>query len=226
MLRFKVMKTFVVGLAAAAFIFGSCPQARAAVLVQYDFTGNSDVASTVHANITAGNFLVGPGITASFSANGNPGPSRSVNAATTGTVQDDNDGFGFTLTADSGFLLNLNTFTLTFDALNVDSSTGNQTANWAVRTSVLGFSVNVGTGTFDENGTAVAMTFTGAEYDGLSSVEVRLYMWDPNGSQEMLFDNVTLNGSVVPEPVNVALGVFGLCAVGFTAGRRYLRKRS
>ncbi|MCW5553472.1 MAG: hypothetical protein KIS67_15100 [Verrucomicrobiae bacterium] len=221
------MKKSVVGLAVAVFIGAGYPQARAAVLVQYDFTGNSDVASTVHANTTATDFFAGPGITVGFSANGNPAPSRSVDASTTGATQDDNDGFGFTLTADSGFLLNLNTFTLTFDALNVDSSVGNQTANWAVRTSVLGFAVNIGTGTFDENGTAVSMTFTGAEYDGLTSIEVRLYMWDPNGSQEMLFDNVTLNGavSVIPEPVNVALGVFGLCAVGFAVGRRYLRKR-
>lgn len=59
---------------------------------------------------------------------------------------------------------------------------------------------------------------------------------DPNGTWTLFFaDNspvgqTTVNGwsldiTAVPEPVNWALGIFGVCVVGFGAGRRYLRLR-
>ena len=102
------------------------------------------------------------------------------------------------------------------------------TANWAVRTSLDNFSANVGNGTFRENAFKTeTTTFTGATYDGLTSFEVRIYMWDPRGSSETRFDNFTLNGLVVavPEPVHYALGIFGLGFAGFRVRRHYRARR-
>jgi hypothetical protein len=124
--------------------------------------------------------------------------------------------------------LNLNGFTLTFDAQNLDGDKGKQTANWAVRTSLDNFNANVGNGTFKEKTfTTETTTFNGATFNGLTSFEVRVYMWDPRGSSETRFDNFTLNGLVVavPEPVHYALGIFGLGFAGFRVRRHYQARR-
>lgn len=215
-------------LVAACLLAGSQP-APAAVLANYQFTGNSLASTVTQPNTTVGTFLSGPGINAGFSTTGNLGPSRTSKGKQTATSQNLDDYFSFTVTASSGYKLNLNGYTLTFDAQNVDRSGGSQTANWAVRTSVSGFgSANYSAGPMTE--TFIAMTpttFTGAGYDGLTSFEVRIYMWDPNGSGEMRFDNVTLNGLVVavPEPVHFALGIFGLGFAGLRVRRHYRARR-
>jgi len=59
--------------------------------------------------------------------------------------------------------------------------------------------------------------------DSQSSVWFRVNGYD-SGNGQFTFDNFQV--SAVPEPVNVALGVFGFCAVVVGVGRRYLRKRS
>lgn len=229
--RFKIVKTSVAALTAAAFLCAGFQSANAAVVALYNFTGSVSTSSDTELNSTA-NTLGNAGITVGYSVGiGNPAPSRTVDGGSTLATQQLTDYFSFTVTPNSGYYLHLNGFTLTFDALNADPGGGIQTANWAVRTSVLGFTgVNVAAGTFTEAGwTTQTTTFTGAAYDNReTAVEFRIYMWDPNGSSTMYFDNITLNANVVPvpEPINVALGVFGLCAVGFAAGRRYLRKRA
>jgi len=49
--------------------------------------------------------------------------------------------------------------------------------------------------------------------------------FNPVSGSYASLDNLRV-GAVVPEPVNVAMGIFGLGLVGVTAGRRYLAKRS
>jgi hypothetical protein len=219
---------WVTGCLAAAGLLAGIQTASAAVLANYQFTGNSLASTDAEIHSTAGTFSSGSGITASFNRTGNAGPSRFARGSTTGTTQTANDYFSFTVTASLGYQLNLNGATLTFDAQNVDRSGGNQTANWAVRTSLDSFNANVGTGTFNESAfTAETTTFSGATYDGLTSFEVRIYMWDPNGSSQTRFDNFTLNGLVVavPEPVHYALGIFGLGFAGFRVRRHYRARR-
>ncbi len=219
---------WVTGCLIAVSLLAGIRTAPAAVLASYQFTGNSLASSDAETHSTAGTFSSGLGITANFSGTGNPGPSRFALGSTTGVSQDVNDYFAFTVTASSGYQLNLNGFTLTFDALNVDGSKGKQAASWAVRTSLDSFNANVGNGTFKEKAfTTETTTFNGATYDGLTSFEVRIYMWDPRGSSETRFDNFTLNGLVVavPEPVHYALGIFGLGFAGFRIRRHYRARR-
>jgi hypothetical protein len=65
-----------------------------------------------------------------------------------------------------------------------------------------------------------------------SAVEFRFFVWDSasdtDPARHGYFDNVVLNGTVVPvpEPVNVALAVFGVCLTGIGLGRRLLRSRA
>jgi hypothetical protein len=219
---------WVTGCLVAASLLAGIQMVPAAVLASYQFTGNSLASSDAELNSTAGSFATGSGITAGFSTTGNPGSSRFARGSTTGTTLSAVDYFAFTVSASPQYQLNLNGFTLTFDAQNVDGSVGNQSANWAVRTSVLGFNTDVGAGTFNETAfTAQTTSFNGATYDGLTSFEVRIYMWDPNASGQTRFDNFTLNGSVVPvpEPVHYALGIFGLGFAGFRVRRHYCARR-
>lgn len=225
MVRLGVRAT---GCLVAACLLAGIRTAPAAVLANYQFTGNSRTSTDAEANSNAGIFTDGSGIIPGFSTAGKPGPSIFALGSTTGISQDVNDYFSFTVTASSGYQLNLNGFTLTFDAQNVDGSKGKQAASWAVRTSLDSFNANVGTGTFKEKAfTTETATFNGTTYDGLTSFEVRIYMWDPRGSSETRFDNVTLNGLVVavPEPVHYALGIFGLGFAGFRVRRHYRARR-
>lgn len=90
-------------------------------------------------------------------------------------------------------------------------------------------------------GTALAIspTLTGARaknsfsYDptdltSANGFTIRIYGWSSgNNSDEYLnLDNVEVNGGItpVPEPVNVALALFGVVAVGCTAVRRWRQR--
>ena len=87
---------------------------------------------------------------------------------------------------------------------------------------------------------ATSSTLTGARaltsfaYDpaDLSSANgftIRIYGWSTSGNSDgfLNLDNVEVNGGLtpVPEPTNVALALFGLLAVGCTAGRRWQQAR-
>lgn len=154
----------------------------------------------------------------------------------------------FTVTPADGFSLNLNGGNVTFDYWVGDS---NQSRDVALFTSIGGFtsagdavavfdqasvgSVDVGTGD-DGDGvygginSGVVLSFTGAQYDNITSpLEIRLYIADSNFNMAQLqrysfFDNVQLNGAVVPEPSFYALGL-GLIALGgvYLRRRRYQR---
>jgi hypothetical protein len=71
-------------------------------------------------------------------------------------------------------------------------------------------------------------SFTGINLTGTYGQEVffRYYAWGAKAGGTLSFDNVAVGGTLapVPEPVNIALAVFGFCAVGVGVGRRYLAK--
>jgi hypothetical protein len=74
------------------------------------------------------------------------------------------------------------------------------------------------------NGTAYTADFSAiTALNGAANVYFRDTIALGNNDQ-VRFDNIAINA--VPEPVNVALGVFGFCAVVGGVGRRYLRNRS
>ena len=126
---------------------------------------------------------------------------------------------------------------LTFDFARTDTGNFNQLRQfrWAVQSSVTGFD-NAFANYLASGETAAGATWYGASvnlpaaFDNQAvPVEFRFLVWDNgvNAPNDFGFlDNVVLNGNVtpVPEPVNVALGLFGLCAAGVGVGRRfYLR---
>ncbi|MGJ8654797.1 MAG: beta strand repeat-containing protein, partial [Opitutaceae bacterium] len=106
------------------------------------------------------------------------------------------DYFGFTITADPGNVLNL-------DNLTFDITRGTRGANdYAILTSVDGFTssdiflfANGGTTTGAQD-----IDMSAAKFQGLSSIEIRIYLDDRendgSGGAANTFDNVILNGTV------------------------------
>jgi hypothetical protein len=72
---------------------------------------------------------------------------------------------------------------------------------------------SMGSQTFTPGNTGVNFDFTDFDTANNQAVTIRFYGWGANssGQGEMNFDNVAVFGNVnpVPEPVNVALGIFG-----------------
>ncbi|MGH0034735.1 MAG: hypothetical protein ACQGVK_06870 [Myxococcota bacterium] len=105
---------------------------------------------------------------------------------------------GFTVTADPGTLLDLDD--LTFDV--VRNSGG--ALDYAIRTSVDGFAANLvfADDVITESQTNQLIDLSGAAFDSLSSIEIRIYFddrfADDGGSSGTRVDNVVLNGLVVP----------------------------
>ncbi len=78
------------------------------------------------------------------------------------------------------------------------------------------------------NDVSVHKTWDFSDLTTSSGFSVRIYGWKAEDSIGSLsFDNIDINGSVtpVPEPANVALGIFGAGAIGVTLGRRVLKTR-
>src|SRR5207244_4018079 len=113
-----------------------------------------------------------------------------------GTSLDTTDYISFTVTASAGFQLNLDGGSVTFD---VASKQNGKEVDWTVRSSVLGFGTDIATGNSSSASfSGATASLSGTSYDGLSSIEVRIYGWSP-GNVDLFVDNITLNGSVVPE---------------------------
>lgn len=106
--------------------------------------------------------------------------------------------------------------------------------NWGVRgyvirTSTDGFTSDLYAGTFP-SATQFApaeqtVDLTGADFQDLSSIDFRFYVYNPRGSQSTDFRNLSLDGTIpetaTPEPVS---GILVLSGLGAMALRRRLRK--
>jgi len=199
-----------------------------------DTTPNSTkvVPTTVDAGLTAGN-LIGNNLNAPAGinlANDNPANAYiawSINSATPSSPNDLADAltaasyFSFTLTPNAGQSLDLTT--LSFDAvagtagpsdrafyvladktgyttagllLTGDTTTGSPLIPYNTTTSDQLFSVDLSGNNLFQNIS--------------DSVTFRVYLRTPTSSQNLGFDNLTVNGTVVPEPSVYALGGLGL----------------
>lgn len=211
--------------------------AHAAVLVQYDFTNTftnnntntaSSAASTTVANTTASAFatngMVGVRSTSSPSSTGNP--SFAVTTTQMGGSIDTNEYLNFSLSADSGYVLNLSS--LSFAVANAGSAPL-PNGQWQVRSSLDNYATSLGT--FSSNTTTStfetkSVSLTGSQFQNLSSIQFRFYLWDLNnsniGTKALRTDTVTLEGAVVviPEPSSIALLLGG---VGMLVCLRRLR---
>lgn len=134
-----------------------------------------------------------------------------------------NQYISFTASADAaGTFLDLDTLTF-----NAGASNNRGALQYQVRTSADGFATAVGSGNFVFNGSTPLQTIdlSSAQFDNLSSIEFRIYVdgrrSNGNGGSGTVFDNVILNGELIPEPSSTLL--MTMVGVGLVAC--YRRKR-
>ncbi|MGB2351812.1 MAG: PEP-CTERM sorting domain-containing protein [Akkermansiaceae bacterium] len=214
--------------------------AHAAVIAEYDF--NTDLnASTEDANVTAGAFTSGAGISGAGES-GRSGTTNSLFAlasatsTTTLSVGDAisaDDYFSVTIGVDSGYYMNLDSFTLDFGYTRNGALFGDKDLKAYIFSSADGF-VDAGdilgdltnTATVSNNsvqypGGSPNLTVDLSTFDYVWSggeIEFRIYLSDTTNSNGYIhrIDNVTLNGTVavVPEPSSTALlGLGGLAVL-------------
>jgi hypothetical protein len=148
----------------------------------------------------------------------------------------------FSITADSGFQLNLQSLSMDVGSTGVnangagDPTTAN-TASFAIRSNLDGFSSTIGTMTATAtNGTTVWTTgsvdLSGAAFQGLSDITFRMYIHDsfdqtiPSGFTGVnRFDNVIVVGTVTPIPEPTSILTLSSALLGGFAVRRLRRPR-
>ena len=211
-------------------------RANADVLASYPFTGSSRASTDANANTSASNLVDGAGITTAIDATrGNPAPgltasSDQIDGSTNAAAVTANDYVSFTLTPLSGATFSLTSLTL--DASNYTNDGTFSAESFFLRSSVNGFSANVG---LTQSITAASMgaitgfsfTLTGAAFQNLTApIEFRLFFQDGVNDPDRgtMFDNITLNGTTVagaiPEPAT-----WMLMGVGLLLGTQRLRRK-
>lgn len=209
-------------------------QAQAALLVTYEFTGDSLAPTTTGANVSSTNLAAGVSATTntlSFTdsgsgSNGGPtgffasGSSRVLSFSNTDYEEDETNALNagqyvaFTLTADPTFSLDLSTISFGHSR----SNSAPRRISVYVQTSKEGSFVE--RGDFANNGTltlndndyfTVDLAALGTNFSGVTSAEFRFVFHDDNSSPGVGYlENVALEGSVIPEPSTALLLVTAL----------------
>ena len=212
-----------------AFIFcASRPTSYGVDLVSYEFTDEILSPTSVLPGITASDFS---SPVFSFATGTNDLRTRETLGLADGaeTVSDNmtnavnaNQYVAFTVTANSGFVLNL-------DALAFDIRRGLRgTQDYAVRSSVDTFATYIVFANNVINDTSVrrqSIDLTSAAFQELTSIEFRIYFDDrlnnSSSASDVFIDNLILSGSVssIPEPSTYGLALGGL-ALAIAALRR------
>lgn len=200
-----------------SFVFAG--SIRAAVLAQYTFGTSSSAtleATTVDLNVTATPFAgVGTFAGDTFVTTiGNPASSFRLTYPP--KVETAADYVSFTVTAKPGHVLNLNGGTLT-----IQHDVASDSAHWAVRSSVDGYTANIATGKLRRGWTTETATLPATDYGDLSSILFEIFEWEESDGKTIYADNVTLNGVVaVPEVEAIGI-VMGLLAIGVVVARHW-----
>jgi MYXO-CTERM domain-containing protein len=187
-----------------------------AQVVQFNFDAGNASPSFTDPGVSVTQAAVG--FTPEFTASQFRAPAAEIDASTPVATT---DYFGFTVTPTVGGT-KLNLTSLTFDIGRV--FTGNYPVNWSVFSSVDGFASSIASGSVS-TGTGLLtgqnIDLSAPAYQDLTSVEFRVAFGDGNNgaNNRILLDDLTLNGSVVPEPHEyAAMAALGL--LGFAAWRR------
>lgn len=194
-------------------------QSSAAILVRYQFGTNLNPTST--------------DLLATASALGGTGTLRSNGGYALQSPQAVNSGYmQFTLTADSGYFLDLSDVAFQYDFLQTGGTASTVTGTFAVQYSLDGFATAGITLTSPQasyssasNGVEASPTFGSDAVFNLtgiantSSISFRI-MLSNDGSLDTnqyryAIDNLTVNGAMVavPEPASISLLIFGLTGI-------------
>lgn len=231
----KIGNLYLGSLAVAVILCGSPQRAEAAVLAEYLFNGSTGASTDGDVDSTAGAFGPSVFLSTSFTdPNFNGTDTVAIRTPTSSMVSSQNPSFNFnfTITPTAGNRLMLGgNAALTFEYARNAGWAGANEFHWAVRSSLDSFGSDVATGATAGGATwnSASVTLPAAFDFQDAPVTFRFEVWDDTQNVTTdfgYFDNVVLNGTVVPvpEPVNVALGVFGLCVAGVGVARRfYLR---
>lgn len=139
--------------------------------------------------------------------------------------------FTFTITADPGYELDMTS--LTFDV----ARGGAGTRGFAIQTSATGFSTNGSTNLNSSTGavaagastavttniptyTGISMDLSGAAYQNLTSLEVRVYSYSGAVNSSLEYDNFVLNGTVSAVPEPATWGMMACAGTMFMVMRR------
>jgi hypothetical protein len=206
----RCSKSLAQGLAIAAIvsvaeIISSVP-AYALTITQYTFGPNSGPSvvtpTIIDANVTATNVSAGAGSLSPINFNGeNYGYyTRSGTITNVAQAVSNNSYFTFAVSPNSGNSLSLN-----FLSLSARDSSTPSTVSIFLRSSLDGFTNNIGTVQAVTTGFPTFSTYnfnlTAPAYQNITSnVTFRVYGYDANGVAFDV-DNVTLDGVVIPTPV-------------------------
>ena len=196
--------------------------AHSAILARYEFASASPVATTSLAGVTAGNF--GASITDTnqgFSAGGNVFLRSLVTGADQTAALADDNYFSVTISATNpGETLNLTSLTLDYAVQNDNASSfsGAVYLQSTVGGTGTGNPVIAGTGTTDTQNSSgfsfaqATFDLSAAGFQGLTSITFQFRFSDTADVTGDLnrMDNVTINGSVVPEPSSALIGGLGV----------------
>jgi hypothetical protein len=197
----------------AGLTFGALATSNAAILANYNFDSATTSVDS-DPNSTATNFATNYPSDSARSTAGN----FFVRVQVTPEVATTTNYFSFTVSAASGFSLDLTS--LTFRTAFVDSTIPPSTGTTFVRSSVDGFSSDLGsytqTSTAGSDFTPQSIDLSGGAYQNLSTITFRVYHYDSTDSTASTgivhrLDDVIVNGNAVPEPASLALlGLGGL----------------
>jgi hypothetical protein len=211
----------------------SACSANGAIVANYAFTGGNGNTSDIEVNSVASSFT-STGLTVSYNdPNYVTGDTTSIRASCNSMASaNGTDYYSFTITPTSGnYLMLAGSSAMTFRYAR--STAGTWTYSWDVRSSQDNYVSSLGSGSVATGGAwQNGSVNLSSSFNYLTTgITFRLYVWDgteTSNSRYGYFDDVVLNGSItpVPEPINVALGFFGVCAGGVALGRRFRRNRS
>lgn len=198
------------------FEFSPEPQNRTFAAASKDTDANSVATSFAASNgIQAGGSSKLTGIYDNSTDNWGKAPtvgtyrgSALVNTASAGSTIEPAEYYEFTVTADSGYQLDLSSLTFDYNQTN----SGDSYAVY-VRSSLDAF-----VGDLHSFSRAGSTTFIGrtvdlsaVEFNGLTGITFRFYFTDTSGStgRAHVIDNVVLDGAVIPEPASWTLACLG-----------------
>lgn len=195
---------------------------EAVTLLEYTFAGPSTSPTVLATGLASQNFNAGNGLKVSgnvylVATQGNYCAQARVadaNAASLSSAITNSDYFTFTVTPDTDYTINLDSFT--FNAfISTDTGSNIPAKNYAVFSSLSSFTsgneLTSGTFTVTEPSPGIYPTppqtisvpVNGSQFDGLtSSVEFRVYVWGGTGfGKATNLDNFTVDGTAaIPEP--------------------------